>query len=83
MKFTKQKRRRKDFFGDVHRIPPQAGDMKVTFTKPTPDMLIQAIPSAVMTTLSVLLTGDEFLKRLDDNSLEKPFQEAEKITAPK
>jgi hypothetical protein len=57
--------------------------MKMTFVKPPMETLIQAIPCAVMTTFSVLLTGSEFLERLKDDSLNKPLQEVLKITEPK
>ena len=56
--------------------------MKIAFTRPDTEMLIQVIPSAVMSCMSVLLSGYEFLRRLSDNSLEKPLQEAEKVTRP-
>jgi hypothetical protein len=57
--------------------------MKIAFTRPDTEMLIQAIPSAVMSSMTVLLHGHEFLRRLNDNSLEQPLHEAEKITRPK
>jgi len=57
--------------------------MKVSFTRPTTDMMIQAIPSGVMSSLSVLSSGSEFLRKLGDQSLDKPLDEAMKIVEPK
>ena len=60
-------------------VKPDEG-MKVTFAKPTIDMLIQAIPSAAMSSMTVLVSGHEFLSRFNDGSLDKPLVEAEKAT---
>jgi len=57
--------------------------MKIGFTKPPTDIMIQAIPSAVMSSLCVLSNGSEFLKRLKDDSLYKPLVETMRITEPK
>jgi hypothetical protein len=54
--------------------------MKVCFVKPSMETVIHALSACVLSVLSVLNSGSEFLRRFDDKSLDGPLTEAMKIT---
>lgn len=54
--------------------------MKVSFVKPPMEMVIHALSACVLSVLSVLNSGSEFLRQFNDKSLDGHLAEAMKIT---